>query len=86
MSPADEFMEVAWGLAASGEPFLWVIRRGLVLEAEPERPPELVPPPPPRVPPSYPLRASCRRAKMVASAVKKGERMGMTCGPGHVMA
>jgi hypothetical protein len=23
---------------------------------------------------------------LVASAVKKGERMGMTCGPGHVMA
>ena len=37
----DEFLEVAWGLASSGRPFLWVVRRGLVLGAEPERPPEL---------------------------------------------
>ena len=37
----DEFAEVAWGLAGSGRPFLWVVRRGLVLGAEPERPPEL---------------------------------------------
>ena len=30
-------------------------------------------------------QCSGKRA-LVASAVKKGERMGMTCGPGHVMA
>ena len=40
MSPADEFTEVAWGLASSGRPFLWVGRRGLVLGVD-ERPPEL---------------------------------------------
>ncbi|XP_062186876.1 UDP-glycosyltransferase 76C2-like isoform X2 [Phragmites australis] len=35
----DEFMEVAWGLAYSGRPFLWVVRRGLVLGVEkPELP------------------------------------------------
>lgn len=27
---ADEFLEVAWGLANSGQPFLWVVRRDLV--------------------------------------------------------
>ena len=36
----DEFLEVAWGLASSGRPFLWVGRRGLVLRVD-ERPPEL---------------------------------------------
>ncbi|RLN35945.1 cytokinin-N-glucosyltransferase 1 [Panicum miliaceum] len=30
----DEFVEVAWGLAGSGRPFLWVVRRGLVLGVE----------------------------------------------------
>ena len=91
MSPADEFTEVAWGLAASGAPFLWAVRRGLVLEAEPERPPELVPPPPPRVPPIYLLRAAARAASPSSEDGGVGseegrERMGMTCGPGHVIA
>ena len=27
----DEFLEMAWGLANNGNPFLWVVRRGLVL-------------------------------------------------------
>ena len=87
MSPADEFTEVAWGLAASGAPFLWVVRRGLVLEAEPERPPELVPPPPPRVPPIYLLRAASPSSEDGGVGSEEGrERMGMTCGPDHVMA
>ena len=87
MSPADEFTEVAWGLAASGAPFLWVVRRGLVLEAEPERLPELVPPPPPRVPPIYLLRAASPSSEDGGFGSEEGrERMGMTCGPGHVIA
>lgn len=37
----DEFAEVAWGLAGSGVPFLWVVRRGLVAgggESDPDLP------------------------------------------------
>ncbi|KQK20283.1 UDP-glycosyltransferase 76C2 [Brachypodium distachyon] len=35
----DDFTEVAWGLANSGIPFLWVVRRGLVIGMEePELP------------------------------------------------
>ncbi|KAL6897256.1 hypothetical protein ACP4OV_006952 [Aristida adscensionis] len=30
----DEYIEVAWGLANSDKPFLWVVRRGLVLGEE----------------------------------------------------
>jgi hypothetical protein len=30
----DEFTEIAWGLASTDKPFLWVVRRGLVLGVE----------------------------------------------------
>jgi hypothetical protein len=36
----DEFMEMAWGLANSGKPFLWVVRHGLVLGVEKQELPE----------------------------------------------
>ncbi|KAF7014582.1 unnamed protein product [Triticum aestivum] len=36
----DDFNEVAWGLASSGKPFLWVVRRGLVLGSEDAELPE----------------------------------------------
>uniref|UniRef100_A0A0E0LIU3 PB1-like domain-containing protein n=1 Tax=Oryza punctata TaxID=4537 RepID=A0A0E0LIU3_ORYPU len=40
MVSQDEFREVAWGLANSGRPFLWVVRPGLVIGAsgKPELP------------------------------------------------
>ncbi|TVU39870.1 hypothetical protein EJB05_13313, partial [Eragrostis curvula] len=30
----DEFMEVEWGLANSGKPFMWVVRRDLITRVE----------------------------------------------------
>ncbi|XP_066389589.1 UDP-glycosyltransferase 76C2-like [Miscanthus floridulus] len=36
----DEFMEMAWGLVNSSKPFLWVVRRGLVLGVDKQELPD----------------------------------------------